>query len=47
MSVAACLGLLFTGLNIKIRVEFLYEVGVALCRFGYRVVRKLSSCMIF
>lgn len=47
MSVAACLSLLFADLNIKVWDEFLDEVAVALCKFGYRVVHKLSSCMIF
>jgi len=47
VSVAVCLSLLFTDLNIKIWEEFLDEVAVALCRFGYQVVHKLSSCMIF
>jgi len=47
VSVAACFSLLCTNLNIKIWDEFLDDVAVAMCRFGYQVVHKLTSCMIF
>jgi hypothetical protein len=39
--------MLFADLNIKIWDAFLDEFAVALCRFGYRVVHKLSSRVIF